>query len=97
MKRFLSRNETLVAITLVVLCLVIGFNNPTFFTVGNAFTLLRGSIVTGIFAMAVLIVIISGGIDVSFTAIGIFMIVYLFHDSINGDFQIKTIFEDWKT
>lgn len=25
------------------------------------------------------------------------MIVYLFHDSINGDFQIKTIFEDWKT
>jgi simple sugar transport system permease protein len=71
-KRFLSRNETLVAITLVVLCLVIGFNNPTFFTVGNAFTLLRGSIVTAIFAMAVLIVIISGGIDVSFTAIGIF-------------------------
>lgn len=72
MKRFLSRNETLVAITLVILCLVIGFKNPTFFTVGNAFTLLRGSIVTGIFAMGVLIVIISGGIDVSFTAIGIF-------------------------
>jgi simple sugar transport system permease protein len=71
-KRFLSRNETLVAITLVVLCLVIGFTNPTFFSVGNAFTLLRGSIVTGIFAMGVLIVIISGGIDVSFTAIGIF-------------------------
>ena len=72
MKRLLRRNETLVAITLVVLCLAIGLNNPTFFTVGNAFTLLRGSIVTGIFAMGVLIVIISGGIDVSFTAIGIF-------------------------
>ena len=72
MKRLLRRNETLVAITLVVLCLVIGLNNPTFFTWGNAFTLLRGSIVTGIFAMGVLIVIISGGIDVSFTAIGIF-------------------------
>jgi simple sugar transport system permease protein len=71
-KRLLRRNETLVAVTLVVLCLVIGFNNPTFFTVGNTFTLLRGSIVTGIFAMGVLIVIISGGIDVSFTAIGIF-------------------------
>jgi len=51
---------------------IIGLNNPTFLTVGNAFTLLRGSIVTGIFAMGVLIVIISGGIDVSFTAIGIF-------------------------
>ncbi|MCB0191509.1 MAG: ABC transporter permease [Anaerolineae bacterium] len=72
MKRLLRRNETLVAITLVVLCLVIGLNNPTFFTVGTVFTLLRGSIVTGIFAMGVLIVIISGGIDVSFTAIGVF-------------------------
>ena len=72
MKRLLRRNETLVAITLVALCLVIGLNNPTFFTVGNIFTLLRSSIVTGIFAMGVLIVIISGGIDVSFTAIGIF-------------------------
>lgn len=72
MKRLLRRNETLVAITLVILCLVIGLNNPTFFTVGNVFTLLRSSIVTGIFAMGVLIVIISGGIDVSFTAIGVF-------------------------
>lgn len=72
MKRLLRRNETLVAITLVVMCLVIGLNNPTFFTMGNVFTLLRSSIVTGIFAMGVLIVIISGGIDVSFTAIGVF-------------------------
>jgi simple sugar transport system permease protein len=71
-KRLLRRNETLVAVTLVGLCLVIGLNNPTFFTVGNVFTLLRSSIVTGIFAMGVLIVIISGGIDVSFTAIGVF-------------------------
>ena len=72
MKRLLRRNETLVALTLVVLCLIIGLNNPTFFTVGNTFTLLRTSIVTGIFALGVLIVIISGGIDVSFTAIGVF-------------------------
>jgi simple sugar transport system permease protein len=71
-KRYLRRNETLVAITLVLLCLIVGLNNPTFFTVGNMFTLLRGSIVTGIFALGVLIVIISGGIDVSFPAIGIF-------------------------
>ena len=38
MKRLLRRNETLVAITLVGLILVIGFNNPTFFTLGNVFT-----------------------------------------------------------
>jgi simple sugar transport system permease protein len=71
-KRLLRRNETLVAVTLVILCLVIGFNNPTFFSLGNIFTLLRTSIVTGIFALGVLIVLISGGIDVSFTAIGVF-------------------------
>lgn len=72
MRRLLTRNESLVAITLVVLCVVIGLSNPTFFTVGNLFTLLRGGIVTGIFALGVLIVLISGGIDVSFTAIGVF-------------------------
>lgn len=72
MNRILRRNETLVALLIVVLSLVIGFINPTFFTVANLFDLLRSSIITGIFAMGVLIVIVSGGIDVSFTAIGIF-------------------------
>ncbi len=72
MDRLLRRNETLVAVTIVGLCLVIGFSNPIFFTVGNLFDLLRSMIVIGIFAMGVLIVIISGGIDVSFTAIGVF-------------------------
>ncbi|MEA3336276.1 MAG: ABC transporter permease [Chloroflexota bacterium] len=72
MNRIFRRNETLVAITIVGLCLIIGLNNPTFFTVGNLFTLLRSSIVTGIFAMGVLIVLISGGIDVSFTAVAVF-------------------------
>jgi simple sugar transport system permease protein len=70
--RIFSRNETLVALLIVVLSLVIGLINPTFFTVANLFDLLRSIIVTGIFAMGVLIVIVSGGIDLSFTAIGIF-------------------------
>ncbi|BAM01902.1 MULTISPECIES: ABC transporter permease [Caldilinea] len=72
MSRIFRSNEALVAVTIVLLSLVIGLNNPTFFSVGNLFDLLRSSIVLGIFAMGVLIVIISGGIDVSFTAIGIF-------------------------
>jgi len=72
MDRLLRRSETLVALTIVGLSLIIGLSNPTFFTIGNAFDLLRSSIVIGIFAMGVLIVIVSGGIDVSFTAIAIF-------------------------
>ncbi len=70
--RLFSRNETLVAVTIVILVVVIGLNNPVFLTVGYAFDLMRSMIVIGIFAMAVLIVIVSGGIDVSFAAIGVF-------------------------
>jgi simple sugar transport system permease protein len=70
--RLFRSNEVLVAATIVLLSLVIGLNNPTFFSVGNLFDLLRSSVVMGIFAMGVLIVIVSGGIDVSFTAIAVF-------------------------
>lgn len=72
LRSILRSNEALVAITLVALCIYIGLSNPVFFTMGNLFNLLRSSIVIGIFAMGVLIVVISGGIDVSFTAIGVF-------------------------
>ena len=72
MDRLLRRPETLLALTILVLSVIIGIANPTFFTIGNLFDLMRSSIVTGIFAMGVLIVIVSGGIDVSFTAIAIF-------------------------
>ena len=70
--QFWRQNETLVAITIVVLCIVIGVINPVFFTTANLLNLLRASIVMGILAMGVLLVIVSGGIDVSFTAIAIF-------------------------
>ncbi|MFN8491170.1 MAG: ABC transporter permease [Caldilineaceae bacterium] len=71
-KELFRQNEFLVAITIVALCGIIGFLNPVFFTVGNLFDLLRSGVVMGIFATGVLIVIISGGIDVSFTAIAVF-------------------------
>ncbi|MEM7130797.1 MAG: ABC transporter permease [Chloroflexota bacterium] len=72
MSPFITRIETLVALTIVGLCLLIGFLNPVFFTVGNLFDLLRSTTVIGIFALGVLMVIVSGGIDVSFTAVAVF-------------------------
>lgn len=66
------RTETLLALTIVVLSIYIGTVSPVFLTVGNLFDLLRSSIVIGLFAMGTLIVIISGGIDVSFTAVAVF-------------------------
>ncbi|HHY46487.1 MAG TPA: ABC transporter permease [Firmicutes bacterium] len=69
MKRLPSTNEFYVAATIVLLSIIIGSINPAFFTLGNLIDLLRSSIVMGIFGLGVLMVIISGGIDVSFTAI----------------------------
>lgn len=71
-KQYLKQNEVLVALTIVGLSIIIGLINPIFFSVENLFDLLRSAIVSGILALGVLIVIISGGIDVSFTAIAVF-------------------------
>jgi len=71
-KKLLLRNETALIIAIVVLSLVIGIKSPEFFTLANLFDIFRSSFVQLIFALGVLIVIISGGIDISFPAVGIF-------------------------
>ncbi len=67
-----TRNETLVFLVIVAFCLVATAVDPAFLSLPTLFDLLRNSIVTGIFAIGVLLVLISGGIDVSFTAIAAF-------------------------
>lgn len=71
-KKLLLRNETALIIAIVVLSLIIGIRSPEFFTLANLFDIFRSSFVQLIFALGVLIVIISGGIDISFPAVGIF-------------------------
>ncbi len=72
-REIVTRNEFLVLMTIIVLSIIISFINPqAFLTLANLFRILRSSIVIGIFAMGVLIVLISGGIDVSFPAIAVF-------------------------
>ena len=66
------RNDFLVGLTIMGFSVVTGLTAPSFFTVGNLFDLLRAGIVLGIFAIGVLVVLVSGGIDVSFTAIAAF-------------------------
>jgi simple sugar transport system permease protein len=70
--RALTRNEAIIAIILVVFSVVAALINPAFFSVEHMFNVLRSSIVIGIFAMGTLIVLVSGGVDVSFTAIAVF-------------------------
>ncbi|MCT1476742.1 ABC transporter permease [Microbacterium sp. p3-SID336] len=65
-------NELVLAGIILLLVVVMCAVNPAFFTVHTLFSILRSALVPMVFALAVLLVIISGGIDVSFAAIGIF-------------------------
>lgn len=69
MKKLFSYHETYVFLAIVISSLVITAINPVFFTLENLFDMLKSFSLTGTFAIGVLIVLISGGIDISFTAI----------------------------
>ena len=72
--RWLLRHPPVVTFALIVLvCLVVGSINTDFWQVSNLFDILRASVVRGLFALGVLVVLASGGIDVSFTAIAAFV------------------------
>nr|WP_244510321.1 ABC transporter permease [Aureimonas sp. AU20] len=72
------RRPELFTLALVVLtCLVVVAANPDFLQMNNLFDILRASVVRGLFAMGVLVVLAAGGIDVSFTAIAAFVMYAL--------------------
>lgn len=60
--------EAMVAGILLLAMVLIGLVNPAFWSLENLFSLARSNIVIGIMALGVLLVMISGGIDVSFPA-----------------------------
>jgi len=64
-----NSNEFYVAITVLILCIIIGMRNSNFFTIHTLFNLIRAAVVPGIMVFAVKMGIIAGGIDVSFPAI----------------------------
>src|SRR5680860_538344 len=67
-----SNNEGVLALVLLGLIVAMSIANPTFLTLNTGFSILRSSIVPVVFALGVLVVVITGGIDVSFAAIAIF-------------------------
>jgi simple sugar transport system permease protein len=71
-KRLIRRSETILIIIIIFLSLAIGIKSPSFLSIASVFDIFRSSIVQLIFALAVLIVIVSGGIDISFPTVGIF-------------------------
>ena len=71
-KKLLKTNEFFLFMVIVLFCVVFGFINPAFFSLGNWFDILKSMIETGILAMGVLVVLISGGFDMSFMAVAVF-------------------------
>jgi simple sugar transport system permease protein len=69
-KNWLVSHPSAFTLMLIILvCGVVGTINPIFFQLANLFDMARASVVMGLFALGVLIVLAAGGLDVSFTAI----------------------------
>ncbi len=67
-----ANNEGILAALILVISIVMAIASPAFLTASTFFALVRSSMVPLVFALGVLLIMISGGIDVSFAAIAIF-------------------------
>ncbi|WP_404473194.1 ABC transporter permease [Microbacterium aerolatum] len=67
-----ANNEGVLAAVIIVVVILMSIASPVFFTPSTFFGLARSSLVPLVFALGVLLIMISGGIDVSFPAIAIF-------------------------
>ncbi len=68
----IDKTQRFLIAIIVIYCIIVAVRNSAFLQWGTLFNMIRSSAGTMILAMGVLIVMISGGIDVSFPAIAIF-------------------------
>ena len=69
MKRLFRKSETWLLLVILVFSGVITLVNPSFLSLENLFDLLKSYSFLGILAVGLLVVLISGGIDMSFAAV----------------------------
>jgi simple sugar transport system permease protein len=69
MRKLFRRTEFFLALLIVALGLGFTLANPKFATIGNLLDLVKSYSFFGILSVGVLVVLLSGGIDISFTAI----------------------------
>jgi simple sugar transport system permease protein len=67
-KRILARPEAMLALAIIVLAIGFGLVAPQFFSFAHLFGIARSTIVIGLMALGLLLVLIAGGIDVSVSA-----------------------------
>jgi len=68
-KKLSRRNETYITLVALLLCVLIEIRSGQFFTPNNLVDIMSALIVPGLFAIGAFMVIVSGGIDVSFPAL----------------------------
>lgn len=66
MVRLPQSPEAWLILVIISICLILGIATDTFWTLANAFDLLNASAINVIFAVGLLVVLIAGGIDISF-------------------------------
>jgi simple sugar transport system permease protein len=69
MRKLLQRTEFFLVLLIVVIGIAFTLLNPKFATIGNLLDLIKSYSFFGILSVGVLVVLLSGGIDISFTAI----------------------------
>lgn len=80
-------HEWALALVLVGFAVFIGSLSPAFFSRAHLYDLLKSSTVMGLFALGVLVVMISGGIDISFAAVGVFAMYVTTRLLVAADYQ----------
>src|SRR5471030_1009964 len=68
LRRFRRSHEFWLLVVVVIFCLGLGLATNSFLTLQNLFDLLTSNAFIGILAAGLLVVLVAGGIDISFTA-----------------------------
>ncbi len=69
LKKIRKRKELPILVTLVVLSVIISAANPAFLTLENFLDILKSNLVLGIMSLGMLMVLLTGGIDVSVSSV----------------------------
>ena len=83
--KLILKKEFLTILLILILCIAFSIANPSFFTLTNIFDLLKMCSYPMIFACGVMVVMIAGGIDMSFLWIGMF-----------GAYTTSKVFSFWR-
>jgi simple sugar transport system permease protein len=71
MKKKIRSHEFYLLLIFILFSLFVGLLNPAFFSFGNLFKILKSSVEMGLLAICFMLVLILGGIDMSFPAIAV--------------------------